>query len=182
MNKTKGAATTFSSVCVLRDSSLLKRIKLIVLEGCFDSIESVLCERYGHFLGRKVLLPLIETVCNFKNSGTSPSSLLHDFPMHIPVVFITSRKDNEVPSQNVMKLARDLALQRSSQVDKQNIHTNDVYLLMLNNSAHPAFTCQDFQDWNQYQNFLHAIFKFYQLPYIEEYAKKGEHMLNICRL
>ena len=152
----RGAATTFNSVCTNKYSN----IKLVILEGCFYSIDDVLKKRFGFLSG---FANYVLSYTSYKKDGPSPSKCIDQFPDDIPVVFISSLIDSTVPYASTKKLATELASKRKA----------PVYLLTLTKSRHFAYMYDDQEDANKYQCFMHAIYKKYNLPYIEEYASEG---------
>lgn len=174
----RGAATTFQAAARYnkRYPEKLKNVKLIHLEGCFDSVEHVMRTRHPWLLksdfGIDLAAKCASWIIAFKREGSSPIKMVRHFPQHIPVVFITSQKDREVPSVCTKTLIRALLTAG---------HPN-VYYLELKNSSHPKYAVEDEQDKADYQNFMHALYKKCGLPHISAYAQLGQSLLNNAKL
>lgn len=161
----RGAATTFNaSACNKYDMS---KVKLVVLEGCFDSVSSA-AHNSRLFLGWKKLekkfIEKLSSLTQFKDEGISPIKLIVDFPEQVPVIFVTSKKDIIVPMASVLNLVQGL----------QERGKNPVYLLVLEHSTHPKYMMDDKKDTANYRDCLHALYKHFNLPYIPVYAESGE--------
>ena len=96
--------------------------------------------------------------------GIAPIKLVSEFPKDTPVVFITSKIDEEVPYECTKNLAQALA----------NAGHNEVYIIELEKSRHSWYAMDNAQDIELYLTAMHAIYKHYELPYIEEYASKAQ--------
>lgn len=153
----RGAATTFCAMA----KNQYEGIRLVVLEGCPHSVINVLEGRYPYASGltykvAKWMFPA------HKEDGPSPIKLVKDFPAGVPVVFITSRVDKSVNAAGTTELAKTLAREGK----------NPVYLLQLEKSSHNGYMFDDAEDRENYQNFLHAIYKRYDLAYIPDFAER----------
>ena len=174
MGVSRGAATTFQSVALLNKENpdLLNNAKLIHLEGCFDSVDNAARTRHPWLLKYDCMFNgagrLLEKLTSFKRNGSAPIKLVTDFPKNIPVAFITSVIDREVPHSCTKNLVKNL-LAAGHQ---------DVYLLELKNSSHPRYMMDDATDSANYQHFMHALYKKYNLPYIPDCADKGKELLD----
>lgn len=157
----RGAATTFNAEALYKYPA-----KILVLEGCFTSVGDVLTKRYGRL--RSYIEKILEKLTSYSRTGYSPISLVDKFPANIPVVFISSMLDKEVPYELTHKLAHTLAARKK----------NDVYLITLKHSSHSGYALDHEEDRNYYQTCIHAIYKKYNLPYIEHYAEAGEKYLQ----
>lgn len=154
----KGAATTFDAYATNKYAD----IKLVVLEGCFDSLENVFQERYRvipTWLSRSLYHALSYFTLH-EPSGIAPIKLVDEFPKQSPVVFITSKKDTEVPSVCTKAVAQELV----------NAGHEQVYLLELQHSKHSTYMMDNDEDIALYLGFMHSLYKHYKLPYIAEYA------------
>jgi len=162
----RGAGTTFNAFAEHK----YPEVKLVILEGCYSSIEDVLERRYGTFSNH--ISSGISFFSKYRKEGPSPLKYVDNFPADIPVVFITSKIDKTVPSASTKILANALA---------QN-QKNDVYVLELESARHPSYMFDNVQDRDSYETFIHAIYKKYGCPYRAELAEKGEPLLEKCRL
>ncbi|MDX1901509.1 MAG: hypothetical protein SFW66_05835 [Gammaproteobacteria bacterium] len=158
----RGTAATFCAF----SREKYPEVKLVVLEGAIDSLENVLAKRPA---AKTLLKSLSIFVKNkYQSDGPSPLSMVSDFPEDVPVVFITSKADKEVPCENTENIARALA-ERGM---------NDVYLLVLENSSHPNYMFDHEEDRNCYECFIHAIYQKYQLKHDVILAARGEHLID----
>lgn len=158
----RGAATTFNALA-LND---YHDLRLVVLEGCFDSVENVLQQRYGMF--KPIASRALQALTAYRADGASPIDNIDSIPDGIPMVFISSLIDKEVPYQNTVNLALELAKTR----------TAPVYLLTLENSSHSGYMHDDMEDRRNYQQFMHAIYRKYGLAHIPYLAEKGDALLE----
>lgn len=172
----RGAATTFSALAA--NPYDLNKIRLIILEGCFDTVPHVLKMRHPWLLGlegvRNVALRVLARMTGFKLNGRSPLSLVDSFPVGVPVIFITSAVDTSVNPRCTQCLI-DALKRRGS---------NPIYKLMLKRSSHPHYMMDDTEDTENYRDCLHALYRRLNLPYIPEYAQSGEQkgLLERCLL
>lgn len=165
----RGAAATFSLVCLNNnDEDLLKNVKAVVLEGCFDSVSSLLVKRYSYLLGKHIETAL-EYAMSYKKKGISPISVAHQWPAEIPVLFVTSTKDKEVPTVCTQNLIDTL---------KQKVPNAQIYMMMLHNSSHPRYVYDDRTDRENYENGVHAFYKLQGMPCDEIKAARGAGLLK----
>lgn len=158
----RGAAATFNAVAKYK----YPEAKLVVLEACFNTFNDVLKNRYLSPFSSLFNLGL-NLFTRYHDDGPSPAKSVADFPEHVPVVFITSKKDTLVPASSTTKLANALAQRQK----------NDVYLLKLEHGSHPNYMFDDKADHDNYEAFIHAIYQKYHMPYDKELALKGAPLL-----
>lgn len=115
---------------------------------------------------------LLSKVTCYKKDGGSPLDDVERFPKHLPVAFIASEADRVVPSECTKDLVEALV----------NAGHQEVYFLRLKASSHSKYMMDNPQDAADYQHFVHALYKKYSLPYIEEYANLGQSLLEACRV
>ena len=154
------AATTFNAMCLNHIHYDLSRVKLVVLEGCFDSVPSLLDQT-------KFWLKYLSLFQNwipsqYDPNGINPLQLADKFPLQVPLVFITCQKDEIVPIANTYKL-----IQKVKEHGHQNIH-----LLVLQNSSHPRYLLDCPDDRMKYLSFIHEIYQTYSLPYCPQYLSQ----------
>lgn len=161
----RGAATTFNA-CACNQYDMNK-VKLVVLEGCFDSVSNA-AHNSKLFLGwrkmEKKFVKILSALTQFKDEGISPIKLVANFPEQVPVLFVTSKKDIIVPVASVLNLVQGL----------KERGKNPVYMLVLERSTHPKYMMDDKKDTANYRDCLHALYKQLNLPYIPAYAEYGE--------
>lgn len=161
----RGAGTTFNAMAKYK----YPEAKLVILEGCYSSIEDVLEERFGTFSG--YVSSGLSLFTKYHKDGPSPMKCVDDFPAGVPVVFITSKIDREVPSTTTRRLANALAEK----------NRNDVYLLELESSRHPTYMYDNIDDRNNYEAFIHAIYRKYGCPHQSALADKGQELMERCQ-
>ncbi|HEV2917163.1 MAG TPA: hypothetical protein VGW78_05480 [Candidatus Babeliales bacterium] len=171
-NVSRGSGTAFCAYAL--NYALMDKVKLMILEGCFDSIPNVFKYRYPWIPNtiKQFVYRLVSRFTSHKPEGISPISVVDQFPHHTPVAFITSEIDTEVPAVCTKNLAQTLA----------NTGHPAVYLLVLKHSSHPRYMMDNKEDRNNYQNFIHAYYKKYDFPYISTYADAGAALLSECLL
>ena len=159
----RGAATVFNALATHKYPA-----RMAVLESCFGSIAEIM--RHGNPKNYLPILDIIARVTNFTIDGPSPRALLDEFPPDIPVVFISSYKDQRVPYHSTRNVAYLLACKKR----------NPVYLISLKKSAHGQYTASNAADRDYYQSTMHAIYRKHNLPYITSFADAGQQYLQEC--
>lgn len=175
----RGTAATFCAY----EKEQYPEVKLVVLEGAIDSVQNIVPKYVAKVLPIDSIAKQVTRAVNaglsfFKKqgitqydpAGPSPLKSVARFPTGIPVVFITSKKDSVVSCENTEHIAKALA-ERG---------LNDVYLLKLKKSSHPNYMFDDIDDHNQYETFIHAVYKKYNLRHDPELAKAGAPLLQQC--
>lgn len=160
----KGAATTMNALT--KNNYDLSKIKLVILEGCFSSIEDVFKHWYHYrsyldinFILAKLFLWLlsinfISYFLSYKpNPKFDPINTVLDIPHSVPVAFITCEQDIVVPCEQTIALYEKL---------KQSGHPN-VHLLKLKKSRHHAYMFDDMEDRNAYEQFIMGLYARYGL-------------------
>lgn len=172
----RGTAATFCAYT----KHQYPEVKLVVLEGAIDSIPDVFRNRAARYTHSRTMQNFAVGAVNkalsiftkFKPDGISPIACVDQYPENVPTVFITSKIDNEVPCENTKRIAQALA----------NRGKNEVYLLVLENSSHPAYMYDNESDRNKYEAFIHAIYEKYELPFDSVLAKIGKQYVDGCLL
>jgi hypothetical protein len=146
----RGASMTLVGISTLPEEER-SRIKLVVLEAPFDSVPTVLKYRFGEVLGSLCLI-LLEKIGKYDPSFISPIDAIENFPLDIPVVFITSLGDRIVHHTLTQNL-----------IDKlQNVRGHKkVHHLMLHNTSHTAMSLGKGVDQREYLNFMNSIYLNY---------------------
>lgn len=166
----RGTAATFCAFA----KEKYPEVRLVILEGAIDSVENVISTRFSKRCGNLTSAALAFfkrwNIAQYDKDGPSPLKSVDEFPDNIPVVFITSKVDAIVTCANTENIANALASKRK----------NDVYLLKLERSSHPNYMFDDAEDRNNYEIFIHAIYKKYGLRHDPELAKKGEYLIDAC--
>jgi hypothetical protein len=154
----RGAVAAFNFVaCMYDPAQCLKPIKAIILESCFDSLAnmtslsyalSCLLPHYDHHgiapLNQKILQRFVE-VCN-----------THE----IPVLFISSLKDQRVPYKNSLNLYHAL----------KDAGLKKMEFITLENSIHSGYSHDDATDTQHYLQSAHTFYKHSGVPYIPDFV------------
>jgi predicted esterase len=163
----RGAATTFNFMARKYKQQKKQCVKAVILQGCFDSIDNTMGRLKRGFLNR-----MLPNFSDAHNQRQEPIHVVRDFPRDIPVLFITSERDELVPYKSTCALAH--ALRNSG-------HSN-VYLLILKESPHSRYTSHNEKDTHTVECVVHAFYKKYKVSYIGTLAKGGKEMLEECKL
>ena len=158
----KGAATTLNSLT--KNNYDTSRIKLVVLEGCFTSIEDVFkhwVEHRSYFDSNYILArlflwllskDLLKYIVSYESKREhDPINIVDSLPHNIPIAFITCDVDIVVPASQTIALYEKV---------KATGHPN-VHLLQLKNSRHHAYMFDDENDRNAYKTFINDLYNKY---------------------
>ena len=164
----RGAATVFDFIATEYAQKSEKCIKAVVLEGCFDAV------RYVTWLN-----PILSLLPSYSAYGIAPINdfLIQQFVevctrYEIPVLCITSLRDEIVPSDNTKNLCNAL----------KNAGLENFYLLELQRSRHSFYMLDDEEDIRRYLSVVHAFYRYYNLSYNEALAQEGLEELDRCRI
>lgn len=164
----RGAAATFTALATHK----YPNVKLVVLEGCYDSLDHLMQVTYQSPVLRAWVQTVFTTVTQYIPHGISPISCVNEFPEGTPAVFVHSKKDSRVPYECSYALATALAARKK----------NPVYVITLNASTHSRYHSDNQADAQTYLHAMHAIYQAYDLPHIPEYAQRGQTLLASCRI
>lgn len=172
----RGAVTSF--VALAKHKNNYKNIKLCVLEapfGTYTSIAKYFLGWIGKWLYRWGILNFIFG-SKHKPLALPPKAYVDDFPDDVPLVVVASTQDNVIPFKSSLNLALAVAAKRIKkiaelgEVEAQRQNIMPVYFIQLDKSNH-SLALGDANDRLRYQQYLHAIYKKHDLPYIKEYAE-----------
>lgn len=161
----RGAATTLVSVLRLwhNEPELLSRVKGVILEAPFASVEDTVESRYTAYLA-PLALTILNTFTSFK-AGSFPSPLEHcakyPWPKHIPVAIVRSQIDTEVPPSGTKAIID--AMRANPQNSEINLHE-----IVLSYSSHSAMATQNRDDIRVYKT---SLTKFYRECLFNEYPE-----------
>lgn len=141
----RGASVAISVLSRL-DPSTLKRIKLVVAEAPFDSVESVLNHRCSWW--QRPLIRLLLKLTRYRADGITPLALVPTLPKTIPIVVVVSRVDDVVGYRSTMNLHRAL---------KAHVHRVD--LIKLERSSHGGYTGEQLEDLLHYYQELLKVYR-----------------------
>lgn len=169
----RGAAVTFIAAAWAHrhNPGALKTVRLILLEGCYASVESDLHTLTSSQLAISCAQTYFSWWYAYKKNGISPLAVLKDFPRTIPTVFITSKADKQVPKEETDKLVSELV----------NAGHDNIYYVILEYSAHGNYVASNQYDAQCYQGICHALYKELYLPYIPAFAAVGAPLLPQAR-
>lgn len=151
----KGAATTINAVASNKYDTT--RLKMIVLEGCYDNIENVFASWQSLF-GAFMLWALPYLPFKYKTDPQwDPINRISELP-DIPILIITSKADTLVPAYLTHRLVDKLR--------KSGHH--QVHVLELESSSHPMYMFHCDKDRKAYYEFVHKLYRQYSLPYLSD--------------
>lgn len=164
----RGAAALLNFMALLYPEKIHKKVKGIVVEGCFDSLDNLTNFSY-----------LISFFCDYRYQGISP---IHPLIVQllvnvctaykIPLLFVTSLKDQRVPAFNTYNLCAVL----------KEAGMKDLYCLTLKKSTHSAYLKDDVEDAMVYEAVVHAFYQKYGLSHDLTLAHKGSVWLRGCQI
>ncbi len=183
----RGAATSFAALAT--HSAEYNQVKMCILEGPPATISGSVKSWFWFFpaLGKwiyKVFSWLFLGSDHKTDRDHQAVSYVDQFPDHVPLLVVSSKQDGVVPHKGSLNIALKVAAKRIEAIknatDEEAKKIAPVYILQLDSSGHQDYAFG--KERERYQNVVHAIYKKHQLPYIEEYAEKGEHELDVAEL
>jgi len=164
----RGAATIYNFIARVYPETEDKRVRVLILEGCFDSISNVSVFSYA--------LPL---VAQYKRSGYSPidPDQVKAFveicnKEGILVLFVSSDGDKFVPLKNTQRLCDAL----------KEAGLNELYFLILKGPSHPRYMKDVPAEAKRYQMVVHALYAQAGLPHDTVLANLGAEILPTLKL
>lgn len=139
----RGAATVVTTLANL-NKDLLSHIALAIVEAPFDTVESVInASSYSPSLAMYCL----RTFTKYEDEQQSPLDAVNgDFPLDVPIAFVTSKVDDRVPIENTMRLINIL-----NEKGHKKLHH-----LMLENKHHSLMFMDD-----KYVQFVRGLYEIY---------------------
>ena len=141
----RGASVAISCLAYLPEKCR-GRIKLVVAEAPFDSVEHVLETRFSPFV--RSIVKFLFKLARYRASGPSPLTLVPALPREIPILIITSVKDEIVTHESSMTLYRAL---------KEKIQ--QVHLITLKESSHSGYVSDNIDDLSHYYRELIEVYQ-----------------------
>lgn len=176
-----GYAVSKGTIPFLTYQEVLSEMRLLVLEGAVDSIPNVLPKRIFNTVKSETVAKHVMTVVNsafsffekkkvfkYSSTGSSPLDCVERFPQNVPIVFISSKKDEVVPFENTKRIAQAL----------KDRGKNDVYFIELEHSRHAYYTTDHPDDIRMYRTCLHAVFELLGLKHEAHLAEQGRQHLE----
>lgn len=148
----RGALTTF----VRHAKSPDRKARLVLLEGCPDSIPNVLEYRYGQLAadGAEWFLERFTAYKKDNARRMSPLSLAPQFPQDVPVAFVTSERDTSVPAAGTLRLVEALKMAGHKKV----------HLLVLKDGNHNDYLTSK-RDRRAYLDFVKQLYDTYGVKF-----------------
>lgn len=184
----RGGATTFRALA----QNQYQNIKLCILEGPPSSIHGLFkgyfTPYFGSLLYNRVIANIFLGAQHQLDHAQQAIAFAKKFPPNVPLVIVSSIKDEIVHHQNSLKLALAVASYRYNSSNRYNPFnqsnqpTAPVYFLQLKQAYHNEYWLYHTEDGQRYQNFIHAVYKKHNLPYIEAFAHQGLKDLHMCEL
>lgn len=139
------------------------RVKGIVLEGAFDSMEHVYTSRFpfiAKIISFKTANKLIMLLTGTDQSQNNPcetlkKTLQENSKNMPPILMVSSNIDKDVPYECTKNLY------------ETNKELGNIELITLNKSLHPSYMFDDHNDRKTYYTGVHAFYKKNGLPCIE---------------
>jgi hypothetical protein len=154
----RGASTVFTSVAQ-SDRWDRRHLALVVLEAPFDSVENTLRKQYGEDVGMGVIFPyLVQGLTNYSTVYPSPIRSAWQFPLDVPVVFVTSAADTVVHPNQTKNLMDRLRTRGHPAV----------HHLELEQGEHSTMALGDGADQKHYARFMTEMYERYVLPPVEQ--------------
>jgi len=165
----RGAATAFNFLATIYQTMHQQKIAACVLEAGYDHLENCLIKPANKKSFQKSIKGRFFQwyFSGYNPHGLHPINLAKNFPRSIPVLFITSKKDTLVKSECTWALYRAL---------KKAGHKH-AYIVELNHSTHPGYTCENESDRELYQAIVHAFYAEHNLAHNEAFARAGHPFL-----
>lgn len=165
----RGAATISNFLGLNHDYT---QIKAAVLEGVFDSIEHLVKHNHMPNMVKNTLYKTFKKVSHtYNDKGPFPITTASAIPHSIPLLLVTSLRDEIVPHQCTMQLYIKL---------KESGHPH-VHLLVLSKANHMDYMYHNKNDKNRYESVVHAFYKEYGLAHNIDRACDGAHAFALTR-
>lgn len=159
----RGAATIVNFVASAKPDQL-EHVVGIVLEGCPDSLPSILMNKVSWMpsLIRDYLVPVAERcwecVTSYSSAGPAPIDNIDKLPKDIPVLFVTSLGDTLISPGSVQRLARKARNQGRGFAHEKGLKPRqNVDIVILPSAPHPGYPLRE-PDCSQYRE---AVLSFY---------------------
>ncbi|MFC3909471.1 hypothetical protein ACFORL_10365 [Legionella dresdenensis] len=169
----RGGSTTFVSLAMNRYPAAL-----CVLEGAPASISGLFKVYFSRWLGKllynKFIAYLFLGRQHVAEKNQQARAQVEQFPLDVPLVIVSSRNDGIVAHKSSFSLALRVANHRIQAIENGATNVQPVYFLQLDKAGHNSYFDTRTYDGIRYQNFLHAVYRKHNLPYVEEYADRGE--------
>jgi hypothetical protein len=163
----RGAASIINFMALEYFKKSQKRVKAIILEGCYNSFDNLTNFSF-----------LLSLISSYTYHGIAPinSSIIKSFVWNcnhytIPILFVTSDKDTLAPSGHSYALCN--ALQQSG--------LKDLYVLKLKNSVHSGYL-KDKEDAYCYETTMHAFYQANGLSHDPNLAQQGKKFLEESKI
>ena len=146
----RGAATTAISFAKM-STEMQEKVKLVVLEGVFDSVTNVLAKRLSTG-GGKVAEYFLCLIGQYDAYQMSPVEAANMFPENIPVAFIYSEKDTVVHPEGTRAVIDAV---------KARIGDEKVHVLRFEEGHHSSLSMDIVENQVKYKEFLESLYDLY---------------------
>lgn len=153
----RGAAT----ICTFMGKHQPQNVKALILEAPFDSLPHLL--KHRHQTTHRFINKLLPKIISYDPNGDSPIMSIENISKEIPILIITSKSDDVVPTPCAKALMRKF----------NKLGYDKVHLLILDKSSHSGYAFDDYSDKTKYESVVHAFYKHYGRPYDESLASFG---------
>ena len=173
----RGAATVFNFMATKYTHKDCKNVKAVVLEGCFDAMAHL----FVHQMPLLKLIPRSSNVMHqllgltlpaYNKDAIAPIEVASLFPQDVPLLFVTSLKDEVVPINATRGLAYAV----------HNAGHEHVYLLELSHSTHTRYMIDCKLDAQLFESVAHAFYSQYGLSHDIQCANNGIQKLQAIQL
>lgn len=167
----RGGPTAFTSIS--EKYQKYDKLRLCILEAPPASVKDVI-KRYAGSILTKIFYNqflayrLIGGSHSVEKNASAKASI-KNFSDPVPLLIVSSIMDDVVPHQSSYELALGVAAKWLN-----NKTAAPVYFLQLDRPGHEGYRKIKSLDGQRYQNFVHAVYRRHKLPYIKEFADKGE--------
>jgi hypothetical protein len=145
-----------------------KKVKALILDSPFDSIESLIKHQVDKLhLPKKIVRTGFACMfwkLNFK--GIFPIKVIRHIHEDIPILFLTIEDDHLVPNYSTQNLIKE----------RQECGYQNMYHIHLMHGRHGKLLLGP--DTETYKQAIHAFFAQHSIPYNETYAQKGKNLLK----
>lgn len=162
----RGAATTFVRHALYPE----RKAKLVLLEGCPDSIPNVMEYRYG-VQGATVVEWLLTRLTSYDASFArthSPLALAAHFPKDVPIAFVTSERDTKVQPAGTLRLVAALHAAGHKMI----------HVLVLKDADHDCSLTWSERDKTAYVDFVKDLHKRYGIRHFHRWFEEEGEVLG----
>ena len=182
----RGAATTFSALAQIKPTT---HQAICILEAPPSSLSGVFKKLGSDYFGSRGFgkwiyqnfAPLFLGKQHQTKRELQARGHVDEFPLTMPLMIVSSKKDKTVPHENTIRLAARVAeSRRKAKQDKQEVAP--IYFLQLDNVDHNEYATSKTEDSIRYRNAVHAMYQKHGFPCNQSYANDGKQDLELSDL